>query len=98
MDRQFTHDPVVEQFAAAFHLSEGQYYRLCKWTNTQELTTLLELLKVQNPRSSDRAWAQKRVREWLDSGVQARPPLMSHQYLALAPKWPVRWRFPNSTH
>lgn len=81
-------------FAASFHLTLDEFLRIVQTCSMEQITTVLELMKTVEHRSSYRRSCHARVRRWLDHKLPG-PPLMQFEFLALVPKWPVKWRLPT---
>ena len=85
------------EFAARFNLSLGDYLRIVKVCNTQEVIIILELFKARSHRSPSRRFAHEKVKRWLLLNLPGKP-LRESEFKALIPKWPVSYELPTIAH
>lgn len=81
-------------FAAHFGLLLNDYKRLASALTTEELISVLELLKAKRHRSKKRARCASDVRAWLKSPVNLKP-LTYWQLQDIKCTWPVDYRLPT---
>lgn len=94
MDMQLSLEHRQAEFASHFSLSLDDYLYLVRKLPMTELTTVLELLKARNSKSSYRKYMQARVRRWIDERLPG-PPLTPSEFKMLTPQHPIKWQLPR---
>jgi hypothetical protein len=82
------------EFAERFHLTIDEFLYITRSCSTEEIVSVLELMKTVNHRSSFRRSCALRVRRWLDNRNGGKP-LSVDQFKAVVPTWPIAWRLPT---
>jgi len=86
-----------EVFAAKFGLTLAQFLKLTHVCRTEELVTVLELLKVKKHKTQFRARMHLHLKNWLDNDGFGKP-FTSSQFGWLKPTWPITWQLPRLSY
>lgn len=85
-----------ERFAqTVIGITFAQYKRLTAILRTEELITVLELLRCRRHRSSYRERQSQRIRVWLDNPRSVGRPLDAEAIIRCTPRWPITFSIPN---
>lgn len=82
------------EFATAFGLTLKEYKQLASALGTEDLISVLELLKARKHKSRKRAQYAAYVSSWLSNPLTLKP-LSPRQLKEIVPTWPVRFQLPT---
>lgn len=82
------------EFATTFGLTLKEYKQLASSLGTEDLISVLELLKAKKHRSRRRAQYSAYVNSWLTNPATLKP-LTPRQLKEIVPAWPVRYHLPT---
>jgi hypothetical protein len=84
-----------ERFASTMGLTLAEYKRLAIVLRTEELVTVLELVRRRRHASPYRRRAAERVRRWLNSPRSIGKPLDPETLKHCTPQWPIQFKIPS---
>lgn len=82
------------EFALTFGLTLKEYKQLASSLGTEDLISVLELLKAKKHKSRRRAQYAAYVTSWLANPLTLKP-LTPRQLKEIVPTWPVRFQLPT---
>jgi len=84
-----------ERFACDMGLTLAEYKRLATVLRSQDLVTVLELVRRRRHASPYRRRAAERVRVWLNNPRSIGMPLDPESLKRCAPHWPIPYKVPS---
>lgn len=84
-----------ERFASTMGLTLAEYKRLAIVLRTEELVTVLELVRRRRHASPYRRRAAERVRRWLNNPRSIGKPLDPETLKHCTPHWPILYKLPS---
>lgn len=83
------------QFAAQMKLTFDQYKRLVRVLRTDELITVLELVRRSRHNNPYRKKAHDRILAWLENDWSVGKPLDQRSLDMCKPTWPINYAIPT---
>lgn len=84
-----------ERFASDMGLTLAEYKRLAIVLRSEELVTVLELVRRRRHASPYRSRAAERIRLWLNNPRSLGKPLDPETLKRCIPQWPIHYKIPS---